>query len=354
MCYNMICKKTYPQRFYSMEEKELVTEPVETADPASSLPPKITRESFKAEAESKKGKIMLWIKSILYAMLSSLLIAFAAHSLITPNEFTIGGASGIAILVNVATNGKVPQSLMLLGLNLPLVVLAFFFVKKRFAILSAINIGMQSVWLFFLEQFFPDFVIKFTGSEAEKIFAAIAAGICIGSAIALAFKIGGSTGGMDIAAVLIQKKFNAASIAWTIFAINVVIICSSLFVFYDGEKGLAYNLLPIMLAAFESYIESKTNEGMTNGFQSAREFRIITDKPEEMAQALMKELSRGVTAIPATGMYTKYTHTMLLCVVNRRQVATLKRIMKRIDPDSFAVMSSVSQVLGLGFYTEEL
>ena len=109
-----------------------------------------------------------------------------------------------------------------------------------------------------------------------------------------------------------------------------------------------------MLSAFESYIESKTNESLTNGFQSAREFRIITDKPDEMAQALMRELSRGVTAVPATGMYTKLTHTMLICVVNRRQVATLRRIMKKVDPDSFAVMSNVSQVLGLGFYTEEL
>ena len=91
-----------------------------------------------------------------------------------------------------------------------------------------------------------------------------------------------------------------------------------------------------------------------NGFQSAVEFRIITDKPEEMAQALMRELHHGVTSIPATGMYTKYAHTMLLCVVNRRQVVTLKRIMKSIDPDSFAVMANVSQVLGLGFYAEEL
>ena len=73
-----------------------------------------------------------------------------------------------------------------------------------------------------------------------------------------------------------------------------------------------------------------------------------------MAKALMKELSRGVTALPATGMYTRITHTMLLCVVSRRQVVTLKRIMKQVDPDSFAVMSNVSQVLGLGFYTEEI
>jgi uncharacterized membrane-anchored protein YitT (DUF2179 family) len=67
----------------------------------------------------------------------------------------------------------------------------------------------------------------------------------------------------------------------------------------------------------------------------------------------MLELGRGVTSLPATGMYTKEEHAMLLCVVSKRQIMALRRIMKSIDPDSFAVMSTVSQVLGLGFYTAE-
>lgn len=334
-----------------MEEQELLSTETDSQI-EEHLPPKITKEDLAAAKASKQGKLMFWLRAVLYTLLSSFLIAFAAHSLITPNDFTIGGASGIAILVNVASKGKVPQSLILFSINLPLVILAFFFVKKRFAILSAMNIGLQTLWLFLMEQLMEDFVIQFE-SNGEKIFAAIGAGLCIGTAIALAFKIGGSTGGADIVAVMIQRKVGANSIAWMLFAINVTIISMSLLVF-RVEGNLTLTLLPIMMSAFESYIESRTNESVTNGFQSAREFRIITDKPDEMAKALMKELSRGVTAIPATGMYTKITHTMLLCVVNRRQVVTLKRIMKQVDPDSFAVMSNVSQVLGLGFYIDEI
>ena len=320
----------------------------------NALPPKITKENIHEKTESAQSKALFWMRSLLYTVFASFLIAFAARCLIAPNHFTIGGIAGIAILIDFSTNGVIPQSLTSICLNLPLLILAFFFVKKRFAILSAVNIVLQSLWLLMFEQVFPDFLIAFEGGEAEKIFAAIAAGLCIGTAIVFALKAGGSTGGGDILAVMIQRKVGATSIAWIIFSINVSVITASLFVFYNPEQAIAYNLLPIMLSAFESYIESKTNEGLTNGFQSAREFRIITDKPEEMAKALMKELSRGVTAIPATGMYTKYTHTMILCVVSRRQVATLKRIMKSIDPDSFAVMSNVSQVLGLGFYSQEL
>ena len=334
-----------------MEEQEFITPETSTHE---DLPKKITKEDFDAASSSKQGRIMFWVKCIVYTILSSFLIAFAAQTLIAPNNFTIGGISGIAILINVSTKGAIPQSLILFSFNLPLVVLAFFFVKKRFAILSSMNIGLQTLWLLLLEQLFGDFKIQFPSTGGEKIFAAIAAGLCIGTAIALAFKAGGSTGGADILAVMIQRKVGASSIAWMLFGLNVTVIGSSFFVLNTDTTDIAIRLLPIMMSAFESYIESRTNEAVTNGFQSAREFRIITDKPEEMAKALMKELSRGVTALPATGMYTKITHTMLLCVVSRRQVVTLRRIMKQIDPDSFAVMSNVSQVLGLGFYTTEM
>ncbi|MBQ8394019.1 MAG: YitT family protein [Clostridia bacterium] len=339
-----------------MEEKELVTAATEETEV---LPPKITKENIDPDAGSTKGKAMLWVKACLYTVFSALLIAFAAHSLITPNNFTIGGASGIAILVNVASKGKVPQSLILFGLNLPLVTLSFFFVKKRFAVLSSMNIGLQTLFLFLFEQVLPEhFVIEF-GTGGEKIFAALAAGLCIGLATALAFKVGGSTGGADIAAVMIQKKINASSIAWVIFMINCVIIGCSVFVFYERDPithklVFGATLLPIMMSAFESYIESKTNETVTNGFHSAIEFRIITDKPDKIAAALMKELSRGVTSVPAKGMYTKDERSMLICVVSRRQVTALRRIVKQVDPDSFVVMSKVSQVLGLGFHTNEM
>lgn len=330
-----------------MEEKEIISGEAQE----KALPPKITKENINSHEASTKGQVLLWTRALLYTMLSAFLVSFAAHALITPNDFTIGGISGVAILLDKATGGKLPQSATILGCNLPLIILSFFFVKKRFSILSAVNIGLQSLLLLLMETVIPDFVVEFA-TNGEKIFAALSAGLCVGAAIAFAFKAGGSTGGTDILAVLIQKKIAASSIANMIFMINCVIIACSLFVF-QGDTP-AETLLPIMMAAFEAYIESRTNESVTNGFHSAREFRIITDKPDEMASALMRELSRGVTALPATGMYTKFTHTMLLCVVHRRQVVALKRIMKRVDPDSFAVMSNVSQVLGLGFYSEEM
>ena len=337
-----------------MEEKQLeVKEELSAAETIdNTLPKKITKEDFQLAEATPRAKAMQWIRLIVVTIVSSFLIAFTVYGLIKPNNFTIGGIAGMAVLINHMIPALQIEYITF-ALNIPLLILAVIYLKRKFAILSVMNIGMQSLWMFIFRQC-NMFTVDFSGgANADKIFAAIAAGLCFGVAIALAYKIGSSTGGGDIMAVLIQRKVGASSIAWILMGINATVIGASFFVFYDNDFSTAYNLLPIMLSTFEVYIESKANEFVTNGAQSAREFRIITDKPEQMAHALMKELSRGVTAIPATGMYTKITHTMLLCVVSRRQVATLKRIMKKVDPDSFAVMSNVSQVLGLGFYTGE-
>ena len=104
-----------------------------------------------------------------------------------------------------------------------------------------------------------------------------------------------------------------------------------------------------MLIGYELY----SKEARDTLMSSADTALSFTDKPEEMALTIISKLGRGVTSIPATGMYTRETHSMLVCVINRRQIATFRKILKDVDPDSFAVMSGVSQVLGLGFFSGE-
>lgn len=322
--------------------------------PTMALPRKLTKEDFD-HTKRKRDKFLIWLKAILYTFISAFCIAFAADTLLGPNDFTIGGATGISVLLFKAFGFS--KAITLSCINVPLVVLSFFFVKKKFAILSALNIGAQNLFMFFFEKWI-DLEIVFPGGTPSKIFAAIASGLLVGVAISLAFKVGGSTGGADILSVMIQRKIKSNSISTILFTINCIVIGSSIFVFKpEGDIDTALKvgsmLMPIVLAAFEAFMEIRTYEALLNGSLSAVEFRIITDKPEEMANVIMHELSRGVTAIPATGMYTKITHTMLVCVVSKRQVTTLQRIMKTVDPDSFAITTKATQVLGLGFYRTE-
>ena len=310
------------------------------------LPPKKTKESF-LPTGSPKEKVWYAVKTLLLLSFSSFLVALSSYCLIAPNNFAVGGITGVAIILEKATNGKIPQSVSIFSINFPLLFISFFVVKRKFALLSLANVTLQSVFLSLMENLgMPRLIFE------EKIFAALAGGIGIGTAIALAFKIGGSTGGMDVIAVIVQKEFPAPSIAWMLFILNCIVIASSFFV-YRVPGDATQSILPLIMAACEQYVESKANDTITNGFHSAIEFRIITDKPEKMALEIISRLGRGVTSVPATGMYTHETHSMLICVIHRRQINTFRKLLKEVDPDSFAVMSGVSQVLGLGFFSGE-
>ena len=300
--------------------------------------------------KEKKTKTVEFLQSLALILASSLLIAVAVHCFINPNGFTIGGIAGLSVTLSFITKGALKPSVIVFCLNVPLLVVSYFFVKKKFALLSLINSLLQSLWLAIFEiTLFP--VVQFQ-DVGLKIFAALATGVCLGAAVALALKAGGSTGGLDVLAVMIQKKTSFTSIAQLIAILSSSVILLDFFVRLQPDQDLSISLLPILLALAEIYFERKTNDTIMNGYRSAIEFRIITDKPDELASALMTELSRGVTALPAKGMYLQKEHTMLVCVVSRNQINAFKRIIKRVDPDSFAVLSNVSQVVGVGFYQE--
>ena len=286
-----------------------------------------------------------WFKTIVAMLASSFLIAFAAQCLLTPNHFATGGATGIAVILNKAFGISLSKTVFCI--NAPLIIISFFVVNKRFAFLTLGNVGTQTLWLYMMEKAkFPQLIFE------ERIFAAIFAGILMGTGIFLALKTGGSSGGMDIVAVIVQKKISANSIAWVLFVLNCVVIASSYFVYKDLADTAGGKILPLVMAVCEQYVESKVYDTIVNGMQSAIEFRVVTDKPEEVAALLFSRLERGVTSITVKGMYTQAEHSLLICVVSRRQVNAFKRLVKTADPDSFVVMSKVSQVLGYGFYSD--
>ena len=303
-----------------------------------------TNEESAKKAEKQWGSIA---RTLILLCFSALLLSFTAYSIISPNDFVIGGIAGVAIILERTV--KIPQSVSVICINAPLILFVFFKVKKRFALLSLINVILQSVFLAVMEHS----GIPRLNFGDQHIFAALAGGIGVGLSVALAFKAGGSTGGIDIVASLVQKKFPTTSVAWMIFILNCMVIGASFFVYRNPGDALAIQLLPIIKAICEAYVESKVNDSITNGFHSATEFRVITDKPEELSYAIISKVGRGVTGITATGMYTNTPHTMLVCVVNKRQVATFKKVVKETDPKSFTVMSKVTQVFGLGFFSGE-
>ncbi len=182
----------------------------------------------------------------------------------------------------------------------------------------------------------------FFGADAgERTIAAIAGGVLGGVGSAIMLKLGGSRGGTDILAAIIQRRYSATNIAWFIFVLDGIVVLASVFVYPNP-------IVPIMLALIEIYVESKVTEVILQGFQSALKFEIVTKDPEGLSRDIMENLARGVTMLPAKGMYTGSDSALLICVVRKRQMTQFREILKRHE-GTFAYVSGANEVMGEGF-----
>lgn len=283
----------------------------------------------KPTREQVRSGIFSWTMIVV----SGFLRAFAIHSFINPNNFAAGGVTGAATMLTYVTGWN--SGIFLFGINIPLLIVGFIFISKMFAVKTAASLGLSSLLLWMFEA-----VGFFTYSE-ERILAAVAGGLVGGVGLALMFKAGGSSGGTDIIATMVHRKYKSAGVSWFIFAMDATVVLVSFFV-YD------YKLTPVLLSFIEMFFSAKACDLILSGFKSAIKFEVITTHPEEISQEIISTLGRGVTALPATGMYSHDGKTLLVCIVRRRQLAQFQRIIKKY-PETFAYISTTSEVMGLGF-----
>lgn len=287
---------------------------------------------------SQKTKNLLLTAALVLA--ASFVRAAGVHCFIVPNAFAPGGITGIGSLVEFMTSNEshagFSAGYTILILNIPLLIIAFLFLGRKFAVLTAIATILSSVLTVVFQR------IDFYVYTDERILAAAAGGIFTGLSLALMLKAGGTMGGTDIIATFIQRKHSATNVAWFIFALDSTVVIGSLFFFKNG-------LTPAILSFIEMFSSSKMCDVITSGSKSAIKFEIVTTKPQELSDAILKRLERGVTKLDAVGMYTDEPRAVLVCLIRRRQVSEFRKLIKAIDPDAFAYMSQASEVLGLGF-----
>ncbi|MCH5161731.1 MAG: YitT family protein [Clostridiales bacterium] len=252
-----------------------------------------------------------------------------------PYDYAPGGATGIAAMVEYKTGLIAGWTILIV--NAPLLVFAFFRISKRFAITSGVAIGLSAIGMLLMDKFnFPVY------ENGEPVLAACASGVLGGIALAMMLKVGGSTGGTDIVATAIQKKFSATHVSWFIYGIDAIIVFASAFV-YEGN-----GLTPVLMSLAEMFCLSMTCDVISSGFKTALKFEIITKEPDGLSNELIQKLGRGVTCVPVRGMYSNDEKSMLICVIRKRQLSDFNDILKKY-PDTFAYVSSTSEVMGLGF-----
>lgn len=288
-----------------------------------------------SKKSSMQGRKPLWLEYLMI-IVGTGLMSLAINSVFDASGMVTGGFSGIAIIIKAWTkglvNGGIPLWVTNCVLNIPLFFIAwrvkgFSFIKK--AILGEISL---SVWLAIQP------VFHLAGDDL--LLAALYGGVIQGVGIGLVFLGGGTTGGTDMMAAIIQKFLQHYSISQIMQIIDGAVVVVGMYVF--GIHKALYAIIAV-------YLVTKVSDGLIEGLKFSKAVYIITEKPGEIAGMIMEDLDRGATGINVKGMYSGQDKLMLFVVVNKKEIVMLKEKVDEIDPQAFVIVTDAREVHGEGF-----
>lgn len=275
-------------------------------------------------------KILTYLMIVCTAAVTSL----SYQLFVFPNDFAPSGVSGICTIIQHLTGFSVGY--MSLLINIPLAIIVFFVVSRSVAVRSMVYSLVFSAGLLIFERVDLS-AFAYTGVSAH-VLGPLVAGVVMGTAYSMLVRVSATTGGIDFVAALIHKKHPETNMFWIIFTMNLCIAAVSYFVY-------GFNMEPVLLCILYSFTSSTVTDKLTKSGRSAIRFEIVTDYPQELYAAIREQLHHGVTMIPGKGMYRDRPVSVLICVINKSQIAPMNDLIRSF-PDTFAVMSQVGSVVG--------
>ncbi len=273
---------------------------------------------------------------VLWTVAGTGCMAFGIQWFFDPAGLVTGGFTGIAIIVRQMTLGVFPGGLPLwltnIALNIPLFWAAYFVFGKRFVGRTILGASLLSAWLYVIPA--GDM------AQGDPLLAAVFGGLACGVGIGLVLLAKSTTGGTDLASVLIQAKRKHYSVMQIMQVIDGLVVICGLYAF--GLHSGLYAVIAI-------FITAKVSDALMEGMHYSKAAFIITDQYGQMAQMLMEKLNRGLTALYAKGMYSGSDKQALYCVVSKKEIVELKEIVAQLDENAFVIVSDVREVLGEGF-----
>ena len=275
-------------------------------------------------------------QELLLMTLGTALVSVGVYFFKFPNHFSMGGVSGLSVLLGEVV--RIPwlsPSTFNTIINTLFLVLGFIFLNKGFGFKTVYCSLLYAGLIQVFEVLIPLARPLTSNKMLEAFFAIILP--ALGSGIL--FNINASTGGTDIAAMILQK-FSGLDVGRALLISDVLIAGAALFIF-DIETGL-FSLLGLVLKSVlvDSVIESLNRR---------KSFNIITSRPQIVCDYITKQLTRGATVWEGQGAYTHQTHWVVLTVLTRGQAVVLRRYLKEEDPTAFMLVSNTSEIFGKGF-----
>ncbi len=258
-------------------------------------------------------------------------MSISTANFLLPNKLSTGGFSGLATIVYYLW--KYPAGNVVIILNIPLLLFAFFRIDK--------GLLFKSIAGTFLLSFGINIFERFGLVTADRFLACVCGGIIMGIGTAIILKAGASTGGTDLLSYIIRsfnKKYRSSRI---ILIADAIIITLNMIFFREIEIGL-YSVIAI-------YLMGKMIDIVFEGFYFTKIMFIISDKYEEISKVIGTKVKRGTTGLYSQGMYSKEKKTMLFCVASRKEIAEIKLLIREIDSSAFIVTTDAIETLGRGF-----
>lgn len=278
-----------------------------------------------------KEKTFKKIIDYILLAIGSLMVGISVGSILLPLKISTGGFSGIATILYYLF--KIPANIGIMLINIPAFIITWKVIGFKYGFKSFIGMIGCSIGIS---------IGEILGSlTTDIILAALYGGVVSGIGMALTYRVGGSTGGTDLVAKLVQYKKPYMNLGNILLLVDGIIIAILAITFKDINIAL-YSVVSV-------FVMTKVLNLILEGVDYAKAVFIITTKPEEISNLIHQEVKRTSTKIDAIGTYTNSEKSILLCVVNYKQIPRLKQIVKQVDEKSFTIVTTVTEALGEGF-----
>ena len=270
-------------------------------------------------------------------------MGFAYYYFQNSNGFAPGGVGGLATITYHFVGNFIGESLswavLMLAFNIPIFVLVSIFVNRRLGFILILYMSVQSLSAVGFEALhWEPYSLANNGEDFEIVFACIATGVISGIGFSFMLRRFGASGGTYAISALIKKARPATNIAYVSFCMDASVVGIAFFVY--GMK-----ITPVICTLLNLFIANIVVDYALSGIKNGYKFEIVTDKPDELSQELIEKLKHGVTEIRVQGMYSHSEKYMLVCIIRKKQLGEMMKIIKRYA-GSFASFAKVNEVFG--------
>lgn len=268
----------------------------------------------------------------LYFVFGAIIYSVAVNVFLSPGGISPGGFAGIATIVNYLT--KIPTGIMLLALNIPVLILGYVKMGGTFILKTFFVTVLVSTSLDISAKILPTL-------KTDGILASLFGGILMGLGLSLVLLRGATTGGIDIIAKFINRRYRHLSVGKIILIADGFIITLTALVYKNIESAL-YSAVAI-------YVSTHVMDILLYGADKGKIIYVVTNNSDSICREINNKVGRGVTRLSVVGGYTGETRTMLMCTVRAHEAAAVHDIIREHDERAFIVVSDAGEIIGEGF-----